>query len=93
MNAKVTPMMSSNSSLVGFAEVEFGSITTRGWRIIKQSNGSLRVDAPVTTTRKPDGRLFYRPLLSIPPELEQEAILAILTEWKKGNHDEHSKKS
>ena len=90
MKITITKLANANGSLLGFAEVKFGGITTRGWRILKQSNGTLRVVLPVITEKKSDGKIFYRELLALPPELQQEAIVTILAEWQKEKKDVHN---
>jgi hypothetical protein len=69
-------------ALLGFADLRLGDVLIQDFRILKGSDGRLRVDPPQRAWKDDSGRLRFRSILTLPPALKQTVELTVLTMWR-----------
>lgn len=69
--------------LKAFVSVQIDGWTVNDFRIIQQNGQRAWVSPPQVSWKGDDGKLRYRPLLSMPPESQQRIEVTILSAWHK----------
>jgi DNA-binding cell septation regulator SpoVG len=96
MGIEVTDIrfIESGKSLKAFADVSYGNITIRDFRIVKEDGKRPHVKAPFSTYKDQKGRIKFRPIIILPEEVRGEIDLAILNAYRqreKGQDNEKPK--
>ena len=83
----------SGKSLRAFADVRFGNITIRDFRIVKENGKRPHVRVPFSTYKDQKGRIKFRPILILPDEVRGEIDLAILNAYSQREKEQGDGKS
>ena len=83
----------SGKSLRAFADVRFGNITIRDFRIVKENGKRPHVKVPFSTYKDQKGRIKFRPILILPDEVRGEIDLAILNAYSQREKEQRDGKS
>ncbi len=83
----------SGKSLRAFADVRFGNITIRDFRIVKENGKHPHVKVPFSTYKDQKGRIKFRPIVILPDEVKGEIDLAILNAYSQREKEQRDGKS
>jgi DNA-binding cell septation regulator SpoVG len=83
----------SGKSLRAFADVRFGNITIRDFRIVKENGKRPYVKVPFSTYKDQKGRIKFRPVVILPGEVRGEIDLAILNAYSQREKEQRDGKS
>ncbi len=73
------------SPLKCFVDLRIGPWTICGFRIIQQNEQRAYVQPPQTSWQGDDGKINYRPMVTVPARLKGQIDTAILRAWGNGH--------